>query len=145
MTRVDFYLLPEAGAEARARFACRLTEKAYRQGHRVYIRAADRDHAEALDRLLWTFRDGSFVPHARYPEAAEEDQPVLVGTALPERMDDVLLNLAGDRPEGFSRFRRLVEVVGPDAGERAAARERYRYYRDRGYPLATHDLARSRA
>ncbi|RDJ93817.1 DNA polymerase III subunit chi, partial [Lacticaseibacillus rhamnosus] len=40
----------------------------------------------------------------------------------------------------FSRFQRLVEIVGTDASDRQAARERYRFYRDRGYEIRTHQL-----
>jgi DNA polymerase-3 subunit chi len=31
-------------------------------------------------------------------------------------------------------------LVGDDPEDRAQARQRYRYYKDRGYPLATHEV-----
>ena len=36
MTKVDFYILPSADPSARLDFACKLTEKAWRMGHRIY-------------------------------------------------------------------------------------------------------------
>ena len=49
--------------------------------------------------------------------------------------DDVLINLQQQYPPFFSRFRRLIEIVGLDEADRSAARERYRFYRDRGYEI----------
>jgi DNA polymerase-3 subunit chi len=54
--------------------------------------------------------------------------------------DQVLINLRGDTPGCFSRFQRLVEIVGADDADREAARARYRFYRDRGYNILTHQL-----
>ncbi len=148
MTRVDFYLLPP-GPEGPEGFACRLAEKAWRQGLRVHLRAPDAESARALDRMLWTYRAGSFVPHAlagELPEGAEEDRPVLLGgpeEPPPEPWRDLLINLAGDIPSWFDAFRRLAEPVPPDGRE--AARVRYRLYRERGCELHAHDLAGSRA
>lgn len=140
MTRVDFYILEAGGAEARQRFACRLTEKAFAQGHRVFVHTGDPESARRLDELLWTFRAGSFVPH----ELAEGDPgtPVHVGAGEPPReQDDVLINLAPEVPLFFSRFTRVAEVVDGDEGAREAGRERYRFYRERGYTLDTHNVA----
>jgi DNA polymerase-3 subunit chi len=52
----------------------------------------------------------------------------------------VLINLDGELPEGFARFQRLIEIVGNDDGEKLPARNRYRHYRDRGYPLTAQDF-----
>jgi DNA polymerase-3 subunit chi len=54
---------------------------------------------------------------------------------------EVLLNLAAETPPAFESFERLLEVVAQDDAGRSSARERYRYYRDRGYKIADHDLA----
>jgi len=52
----------------------------------------------------------------------------------------VLINLAGDVPEFFSRYQRVAEVVDANATRREQSRERYRFYRDRGYKLNTHQV-----
>ena len=54
MTQVDFYLPGPAARDNRFGLACRLADKAYRQGHRVYLHAASAEQARHLDRLLWT-------------------------------------------------------------------------------------------
>ncbi|WP_123401893.1 DNA polymerase III subunit chi [Inmirania thermothiophila] len=141
MTRIDFYVLEEPGTEPRRRLACRLAEKAFAQGHAVFLHAADEAEAAALDELLWTFRAGSFVPHARPGDPLAATVRVLIDAgAPPADMSDVLVNLHPDVPPFFSRFGRLAEIVTPDT--RAAARARYRHYQQRGYPLHTHRLGR---
>jgi DNA polymerase-3 subunit chi len=141
VTRVDFYLPPEGAASDRHTVTCRLTEKAYQLGHRVYIHTATQDEARQLDELLWTFRQGSFVPHGLLAATRDELTPVLIGAEADAGEEhDVLINLTDEVPVFFSRFKRVAEVVDGDAAARAAARSRYRYYRDRGYPLEIHEL-----
>ena len=53
-----------------------------------------------------------------------------------------LLNLSNDLPPGFSRFEDLVEVVSEDDAVRLPARERVKFYRDRGYEIQFRDLAK---
>jgi DNA polymerase-3 subunit chi len=143
MTRVDFYVLQSGTDQQRATFACRLAEKAWRLGHSVYVHTASSDDTRRLDELMWTFRDGSFLPHLPTGEAASADPagatPVLVGHGPePGPRHELLINLAEDVPLFFSRFDRVAEIV---AGETAdSARERFRFYRDRGYTLNTHKL-----
>ncbi len=141
MTRVDFYLL-ETAENSREHMACRLVEKAWRLGHRIYLLAPDAPASQALDELLWTFSQGSFVPHAVCAGAADADEhPVLIGhQEPPPALNDVLISLAPEVPAWFSRFARVAEVVGADETEKARARERFRFYRDRGYVLETHKL-----
>jgi len=50
----------------------------------------------------------------------------------------VLVNLHAEPPPFFSRFERLAEIVGVD--DVPAGRERFRFYRERGYEMRTHDL-----
>ncbi|MEZ5576592.1 MAG: DNA polymerase III subunit chi [Candidatus Competibacteraceae bacterium] len=92
MPRIDFYVLPDQKENGRALLACRLADKAYGLGHTVYLFTASEARAAALDDLLWTFRQDSFVPHERYPLVGEEGSPVLVGTAAPAVEAQVLIN-----------------------------------------------------
>jgi len=141
MTRVDFYILQDSQPDARALLTCRLTEKAFRQGHQVYINTESGQQLKKLDDMLWTFRDGSFLPHGLYATTADSDHPVLLGHAVdPEGPSDVLVNLSNDVPAFFSRFNRVAELVGGDEAQRVSARERYRFYKDRGYTLNSHKL-----
>ena len=141
MTRIDFYILQDSQPDARTLLTCRLTEKAFRQGHQVYINTESGQQLKKLDDMLWTFRDGSFLPHGLYAANADSDHPVLLGHAVdPEGPSDVLVNLSNDVPAFFSRFNRVAELVGGDDAQRVSARERYRFYKDRGYTLNSHKL-----
>jgi DNA polymerase-3 subunit chi len=143
MARVDFYVLDRVDERSRQLLACKLAEKAYRLKNTVYIHAKSAADASHLDELLWTFRDGSFLPHLPVDDAAaadpEGETPVLVGHGgEPGPQHELLINLADDVPLFFSRFDRVAEIVTGDAAD--AARDRFRFYRDRGYELNTHKL-----
>ena len=148
MTRIDFYVLPEADTDARARFACRLAHKAWQQAHRVYLHTGDAAHAQAMDDLLWELPRGTFLPHDLWqPKAASSAPtaraPVLVGHgAEPADCDDVLINLTAEVPPFFERFQRVAEIVVQAPDVRTAGRARFKFYRERGYPLHHHDMQR---
>jgi len=139
--RIDFYVLPDHRDHGRALLACRLADKAYSLGHTGYILTASEAQAAALDDLLWTYRQDSFIPHERYPLAGEESSPVLIGMVLPVDINlQVLINFTDRLPEGFERFERVVELVDPQPEALAKSRERFRQYRERGLTPETHKL-----
>lgn len=141
--RVDFYVLAEADAEARMRFACRLAEKAYQHQQRVHLHTASVARAGALDELLWTFRQGSFVPHELAPTGATATSPVTIGhgPGTPPQAD-LLINLSDELPEFAVHFPRVAEVVDSSDEGRTLARERFREYRKRGEEPVTHKMDR---
>lgn len=141
MPRIDFYLLDDPAPNGVALLACRLTEKAFLLGHSIYIQAESEEQAQALDNLLWTFKQGSFLPHARHPGAAEEGTPILIGhNTEPQTDTQVLINLSAEIPAFYPRFERVAELVGPGEAARQQARQRFRTYRDGGCELNTHNL-----
>ena len=144
MTRVDFYILPEGARppEGAAMTACKLCDKAASSGQRVYVYAPVAEVANAVDGLLWSFRQGSFIAHERLGAPLLEPLPaVLIGDAEPpESHHGVMINLGLEVPPFFSSFERVLEIVDGDAAQRAKSRERYKFYRDRGYELSSHNL-----
>ena len=141
MTRIDFYILADKARDNRYRLACRLADKAYQQGSRVFVHTASTQEAQHMDRLLWTFREGSFVPHGLCGNADPATTPVLIGNGEDlQEEHEILINLHPEVPAFFSRFERLIEPIDQDEAIRNAGRQRYRFYRDRGYPLETHDI-----
>ena len=140
MTRIDFYF----EAADKLQVACRLSAKAAQQQLRVLIYTADEAHAQHIDKLLWTWQATSFLPHCMTRNPLADKTPVLI-THDPEDTphDEVLLNLHHDWPPAFSRFQRLVEIVGREDEDREAARGRFRFYRDRGYEIVNHDLSKA--
>lgn len=142
MTRIDFYLVPGEDAQGLRTVACRLAEKAYRQGYTVYLRTASEKESRSLDELLWTFRQGSFVPHEIY-SGESKDTPVSIGhgARMPEIVD-VLINLDRVFPSGFDRFARVAELINDDEAVKAAGRLRYKGYQEQGYSPQIHNLDR---
>lgn len=139
MTQVDFYVLPKDGSLTLAQAVGRIAEKAVGKGHQVFIQATDETEAVDVHQRLWTFKAQSFLPSALV--TSHDREPVAIGWAEPGlEFDDVLLNISGAVPGYFSRFRRLAEIVPQDEAKLAASRDAWRFYRDRGYPLAKHDL-----
>lgn len=139
MTRVDFYVV-DGAPSAHDLTLCRVIEKAWQHGHQIYVQCADAEQAHAFDSLLWRFRDTSFVPHGIEGEVSAAT-PVILGTAADTTTaHDVLVNLGAGVPETASRFARVIESAGSDDISRQAARERYRYYQERGFPLHTHKV-----
>jgi DNA polymerase III subunit chi len=142
MTRVDFYVLPEASADGPLATACRLCEKAVASGKRVHVHAPEGDVAVELDRLLWVYKQGGFVAHERAGASADPDlAAVLIGGGEPEPPQrEVLLNLGAAVPPWFARFERVLEIVAGDAATRGRSRERFKFYRDQGLAPETHKL-----
>ena len=108
----------------------------------------DRRELAALDDLLWTSIDGSFIPHERATEEAEattttstSEAPVLLATRVPDDFPRVLLvNLGAAMPEVAAAFQRVIEVPGADPASRQQARERFRAYRRLGAEPTTHQV-----
>jgi len=138
MTQIDFYF----HVEDKLQTACKLSAKAVASGLRVFAVCPDEETRYKLDRMLWTTPAISFVPHCGPEHTLAAVTPVIVDHSATNLVhDQVLLNLKPELPEFFSRFQRLIEVVSIDEGDRRAARERYKFYRDRGYDIRTHDLS----
>lgn len=139
MTQIDFY----TGVGDRALTACTLAGKALARGMRMMILTADDGWTQRLDTLLWTQPATGFLPHCRASHRLAPLTPIILDhVAEPVVHEQILLNLRDDLPPHFSRFERLIELVGEDEEERQQARARFRFYRDRGYEIRTHDLAR---
>lgn len=141
MTQIDFYILEEKASGNRYMLACRLIEKIYHQGRRIFVHTQSEEESRHMDRLLWTFRQGSFVPHALLEKANPRATPVIIGcTEEAGDESDVLVNLALQVPNFFSRFERVAELIDREQQIKLAGRQRFKFYRDRGYPLNTHQI-----
>ena len=141
MAQVDFYVLRSDRAGGAGNVACKVVEKAWQQGLRVYVHTASEGEAMRLDELLWTFRQDSFVPHALATASGAEHEAVVIGCDLAAgRGRQVLVNLCATLPADTGGFERIAEVVGNDEESRGAARARYLAYRRIGHQLKHHDL-----
>ena len=139
MTEIDFYI----HVKDKWSTTCRLVAKAYSRGLKVALLCPNASTCKELDDLLWSFSPTAFIPHchANHPEAAESPVTLLDENSAPLH-DDVLVNLHPQWPPQFSRFKRLVEIVSEDEEDKKLARARFKFYRDRGYEIRTHDLSK---
>ena len=142
MTQIDFY----THVADKLRIACQLSTKAYARGLKITVFCPDSDTAVRFDRLLWMTPPIGFIPHCAPDDPLAAETPVIIDCSGDNLLhDEVLLNLRTESPLFFGRFQRLIEIVSLDDEDRRAARERFRFYRERGYEIRSHDLSKTRA
>jgi len=141
MTQVDFYVQVDDKHET----VRKLCAKAHAAKAKLIVWTTDQATNQQLSRLLWCVPSTSFVPHCFAADPLSQCTPIVLaceGEAFVH--DQILINLRAEVPAFFSRFERLIEIVSADDdNEKHLARERFRYYRDRGYEIRTHDMARA--
>lgn len=140
MTKIDFY----TGSSDKLRTACQLSHKAMQNGVRTVISTPDAATYDALDKLLWHYPPTAFIPHCR-SDAEEAAQTPVVLSQGSEQFPyyDLLISLHSECVPVFSRFERVIEIVGDDAEDSRMGRERYVFYKDRGYELRHFDLRKA--
>jgi DNA polymerase-3 subunit chi len=138
MTQISFF----HGASDRLQAIAAWLVRAGSEGRQVLVYVPAGDRSEQLDRLLWTHPATGFVPHCRASDPMAAETPILLAAELddPPR-DNCLLNLSNEIPPGFSRFQQLIEIISVDDEDRLPGRERFRFYRERGYPLENRDIS----
>lgn len=138
MTTIDFYTHCADPLDV----AARLCVKAWQQNGSARVLTGDAATTSALDSLLWTVPATGFVPHCRLRSSVVAETPIVVDHELEhEGPAEVLINLHPAPPPFFARFERLVEIVGISGADTLAGRERWRFYRERGYTMRSHNLA----
>ena len=143
MPQVDFYILHTQQRSEKDRLACQLADKAWHQGYRIFIQTNFPAQAQHLDMMLWFFKEESFLPHDLYPDVPQSLAPIRIGyTAQICANMDVLINLTETVPPFYEHLKRIVEIVDDIPSARTTGRNRYRFYRDKGYELKTHQINR---
>jgi DNA polymerase-3 subunit chi len=140
MTRVEFFF----NVEDKLQKLAELSEKAVAKSVRVMVLTADDASSNSVQQFLWQ-QPLQFLPNHRVDDALAVQSPIVIGWQTDRLVhDDVLINLQHPQSTVFSRFRRLIEIVGVDEADKVQARERYKFYRDRGYEIKSYD-ARGKA
>lgn len=135
MTQVEFYSVAEE-TQVPYKHLCEVIKRAYRKGQKVFVHTDNRKQAEKIDEILWTHDTKSFLPHQLADEDPDTRPPIEIGFGQdPSIPPDVLINLAHEVPLFFSRFNWVFEYAYGDEDKKQQARERFRFYRQRGYPL----------
>lgn len=129
-----------------AAFVCRLSARAVAGGGRVLVWAEYETEIERIDADLWRIPPEGFLPHeiwrpgGAYP--AETDLVLACGAELPELPEGTtVLNVSEqfwcDAPAVPGR---VLEIVGTGLEELAAARDRFRAYREKGFAVEHHNM-----
>ena len=141
MTRIDFH----SNVTDCIAYACRLTRKARAADYRIVVLAQDNAQLRELDEALWRFSDLDFLPHVEAGDRLADRTSIILTDAdsaeLPHHQ--ILINLSRKPPVHFARFERLFEIVSANDEDKLAARERYVFYKQRGYPLTHFDAEKT--
>lgn len=139
MTTIDFY----THCANRLEVASRIISKAWAQHGSVRVLTSGEDATVELDRFLWLWPATGFMPHCRLDSPLAGDTPIVIDHLLEHQGPAaVLVNLHASPPPFFSRFDRLAEIVATDEADAAGARERWKFYKARGYEVRSHDMSR---
>lgn len=142
ITRVDFAF----GAPDRWRAACQVVARHHKAGHEVIVYCALAEPLRAFDTLLWGFEPTAFIPHVMADDPKAAQTPILLTPQplAPEQAGKPgawLLNLDTDCPPMAGQYQRILEIVSTSEDDTAAARVRWREYKQLGFELVGHDLA----
>lgn len=138
MTKIDFY----TGVDNKLHTACHLSQKAMQKGWRVLLHTPDEATTETLDQLLWNYPVTAFMPHCRSNDITAASMPVIIGhhnETFPH--NEVLISLHTICLPFFSRFERILEIVGRDEEDARLGRARFSFYRSHGYEIRHFDLS----
>ena len=142
LPEVSFYVLGTHDQHQRQEFACKLIEKIYRSGLFCYVLAESAEQAEQIDKALWTFRAGSFVPHQIYQGLPPQfPGTVLIGGGeIPEAWRGVIVNLSSVFPPAEPPTEKILEILDNSEESKQAGRQRYRHYQQLGLSINTHKM-----
>ncbi len=139
MTRIEFVLLDTGADKASVYERVHHFANAAASNGGMFIHADDPADSYALSTLINPSAEYASAPSKALASITES--AVVVGHGRePDGTHHTLLNLAPEVPWFFGRFERMIEVVQSDENARKSGRERYRYYKCRGYPLSHRQL-----
>jgi DNA polymerase-3 subunit chi len=115
-----------------------LIEKTLERGWRAVIRCDSAERADALDNLLWTYDEASFLPHAQAGDGDPAQQPVLITVEdANANAANVLFLVGGASPPAWNEKSDLTRIVlmfdGRDPAMLAAARASWKDAKSAGH------------
>lgn len=133
MTVVKFAKLER---QEKIRFLCQLTEEQYATGGKVLIRVQDDNQAISLDRFMWTWDKGAFLPHAFNNGSVDCLEEPIVITVRENNPNGASILLMGE-PCSLDYIRKFELVIDfaetYDKHLAELSRERFRQYRSHGF------------
>ena len=137
--QVDFYLLGDKSPSAE-HLACRLALMAWERNQTVYVCVSSDAAIESLDKLMWQYPQGRFLPHTAAKHADSGKAPISIGTFSSLKSTEVVINLCLEPIQQSEKFSRILEIVPANDNEREASRVKYRNYRNLGLNPRTHEM-----
>ena len=129
MTYIDFYF----NAENKFNKIHEVLEREIFRKRKIFISVNDLNSAEALSNFLYTYSPSSFLPHVIGQQ--EERASIHIDWDHKSVTDDFMINLTSEISPSFSRYLRLIEIVSQNEEDKKTARDRLKFYRDRGYEI----------
>lgn len=124
-TEVLFYHLERQPLD---RILPSLVERTLERGWRAVIQTGTTERLEAVDSLLWTWRDDSFLAHGTAKDGPPADQPVFL-TTLPENPNEAAVRflIDGATIDSFMGYLRVVLIFdGHDTAAVETARAQWK-------------------
>ncbi len=136
MAEVFFYLTNENTTS----FAIKLSEKSFTQHRKLHILCENQDGAYTMDETLWQLPANRFIPHALMNDNNPHLSPITIGfDGQDGSHKDILMQLSNNIPSIWTKYRRVIEIVGQDT-DKVASRDRYRAYQEKGVQIQIFDL-----
>lgn len=129
MTYIDFYF----NVEDKLNKIHEILEREIFRKRKIFISVNDLNSAEALSNFLYTYSPSSFLPHVIGQQ--EERASIHIDWDHKSVTDDFMINLTSEISPSFSRYLRLIEIVSQNEEDKKTARDRLKFYRDRGYEI----------
>ena len=117
-----------------------LVEKSLARGWRAAIKTDSSERSDALDTLLWTYDDQSFLPHAQLGDGDAAGQPVLITVEEGNpNSAQIFFYVGGALPSDWDGLSDLARVVllfdGRDENTLAGARAAWKEAKDAGHDV----------
>jgi len=140
MTEINFYVGKTDTLRGRLLLACRLVEKARERNLHVHIHTDGFNTTKQMDELLWTWNETSFIPHTTQITDETQEAVTISNDHEPTKNCDYLINLSNQKPSFLSRYEKMAEIIDQSETILTAGRERYSFYKNRGYTLKYYQL-----
>ena len=124
-------------------YVCKLIEKGYKQNiNPIFIKTDTQTQAEELDKLLWTFRQESYIPHTLVDQDSNNTQPVQIGW-IDNEIDDAeaIINLSDGMPDISNDLKKIHEIIDNIDEKKEKARERWKKYKSIGFNIKAYKVS----
>ena len=139
---VLFHHFNSIGSKNHLLYVCKLVEKGFKQKIQpIYIHASNQQQAEQLDKLLWTFKQDSFIPHTIVGASDLDSTPVQIGwNGNQFHPAAAIVNLSEEIPISYLESKKIHEIIDDDELKKNKARSRWKKYKSKGCQLNVHQI-----